>query len=742
MLACALAGAACGDDAPVAGGSAVGGRGGGGFGGAGAASSTQGGSTAQTGGQAPLPDLFEVSGRVVDQDGVPLEGAVVLQAGGEVQLTTGPDGSFTITISSQILGKPAAAAGHVGYRSAALELTELPSAPIELKLRAANPPDNGFTYTFGEPGTGDPNHDVNTLFCGHCHTTYAADFQSSGHARAAKSPHVQDLYAGVASARSDAAACAEVGGVLRSGTVPGAPGTASPRCYVGAGVLPDLNACGAGALACDDPALPAAQAPQAFGACADCHAIGMDGDAGGRDLLEAEGVGFEDGVHCDACHHIREVLGTELPGGAGGRVVLQRPLESLQEFGGDLRQVMFGPRPDVANAFMGGSYQPQFATSALCSGCHEHDQPALVPGGVIDLAKFPSGRLPVHSTFSEWSEGPYNLPGTQCRFCHMPEVAGLFNSVDVTDETSASIVFGYARSDMRAHTFRGPISAAPAQPRLIDGAAQVEVTGVAIGATLELELRTRNVGCGHALPTGEPMRALLVLVEVSGCAESFTPIGGMTLPDLGGALAIGAVGADVDVSGAQIDWPASAGIAAPGAVVRVVRPTGSFWDYDGVGIFEGATLSPAQKGMEIAAPVGSATILDTTAGLLTLDAAISVAPGDLVYLGEPAPGDFVDGDPSRALAGSAGAAFARVLVDPAGARQVPHHRAVDIASDNRIRPLEEAITQHQLAIPPGCSMADVHVTVLYRPEPLPLARERAWDGRDWVAADQHVSLTL
>ena len=56
-----------------------------------------------------------------------------------------------------------------------------------------------------DPGTGDPAHDSSTLFCGHCHTTFVKQFQSSAHAMSARDPLVQDLYAGVASAVADAA---------------------------------------------------------------------------------------------------------------------------------------------------------------------------------------------------------------------------------------------------------------------------------------------------------------------------------------------------------------------------------------------------------------------------------------------------------------------------------------------------------------------------------------------------------
>ena len=46
-------------------------------------------------------------------------------------------------------------------------------------------------------------------------------------------------------------------------------------------------------------------------------------------------------------------------------------------------------------------------------------------------------------------------------------------------------------------------------------------------------------------------------------------------------------------------------------------------------------------------------------------------------------------DLERVQAGQAGFAFARVLADAAGNRMVPHHRAIDVVSDNRLMPQQK-----------------------------------------------------
>src|SRR5204862_299396 len=82
----------------------------------------------------------------------------------------------------------------------------------------------------------------------------------------------------------------------------------------------------------------------------------------------------------------------------------------------------------------------------------------------------------------------------------------------------------------------------------------------------------------------------------------------------------------------------------------------------------------AQKGMPIEEVAGEARILSVSGDQVTLDRALPA--GQLAYLGDDDPGGALpgDGDPSPAVAGAPGFAFARVLVDPDGVRMAPHHR--------------------------------------------------------------------
>jgi hypothetical protein len=694
----------------------------------------------------PLPETFVVSGVVTDGT-APIEGAIVMQAGGQPAFTTGPDGVFSIELTQAIPGTPTIAATKVGYRTAGVEFFALPERGLELALRAVKPPDNE-GYVFGAPGVGDPMKDSSTAVCGHCHTTFVKQFRSSAHANAAKDPLVQDLYAGVTAAASDAAGCAALGGVYRPGLVPGSAGDAASKCYAGGGVLPDLNpGCGApGAAACDDPALPAAQKPVTFGGCADCHAPGISGKAGGRSLHDAVGTAFDAGNHCDVCHKARDVDLTR-PAGVAGAIVLQRPHEKQSDQpNAKVVQVMFGPLPDVPNEFMGGSYQPKFATSELCGGCHQQRQEALLPGSALDAARWPDG-LPTLDTYAEWQESSFNTPGTPCQLCHMPaDDSGLKSTVDVTNEGNASIAFGFVRppEQLRKHIFRGPLEGAP---RFIDSALNLVLeiklgTGAGGAAVVKATVTVQNTLAGHAIPTGEPMRALLSVVRAEGCGETWAAADGATIQDGGGALGRGTVGGDVQANGATLGWASGAAVAKAGMRVRAVRPTGAFDDYAGIGFFADAGLTPEDKGLQIFAPVGEATVVGAAGGDVALDAAIAVQSGDVVYLGDALPASLEDGAASLALAGAAGYTFAKTLVDPTGARHVPHYRAVDIASDNRIAPQGSAKAEHTFAIPAGCASGKVTATLVYRPVPADMARLRGWPAKDWVVGKASENVTV
>ena len=344
----------------------------------------------------------------------------------------------------------------------------------------------------------------------------------------------------------------------------------------------------------------------AFGGCADCHAPGHRWGPWGRSVLEAQGIAYEAGVHCDVCHKVERV-DMEAPAGVGARLQIQRPLEEAGVIA-PWQPLTFGPYVDVVNPRMGASPREHFREPEFCAGCHEHQQEALIPGQTVDTERWPGGTFPVHSTYSEWLAGPF-AGVAPCISCHMPpDDAG--NGADIPEPAKAGVAFGWMRraGEVRRHVWGGP-----RQPEsgLLELAAAVMIDRSVESGTLTASVTVKNVGAGHAIPTGEPLRNLVLLVEARCGDETLVPVGGDVVPLFAGALEVR------DASESWEGWPG----AQVGQVVRVLERTGGYHDYPGVGIFGDGSLSPAEKGLEVGRLLECAATCRRAAGCQVGDAA-------------------------------------------------------------------------------------------------------------------------
>ncbi len=633
---------------------------------------------------------------LVRLDGVPEADVLVMQGGAHVTYRTGADGRVTLPLDLDITGEVWVVASHPGARIRAVWLRPPVELLVEVELTRFDTTDNP-AYVFQDPGT--PEQRATTAYCAHCHRTLNDAWYASAHRKAASNPRVQDVYAGTARV-AGAEACAEEGGRWQMGRAPG--GGQQERCYLGDGVLPALNpeVCSEG---------PCAE-PARVGGCADCHAPGINGQLGGRDLLGATELAYEAGVHCDVCHRVERVDLDASPGTAGALVLL-RPSEpgAVSLGAGGLLPVTFGPSHDSANPKMGSVQRDHFRSGEICAGCHQQSQPVLVPGVEIDRERWPDGRLPVHTTYEEWRTGVLG-EATRCPSCHMPPDPQAANGADLQlfPVAQVGVQGGWYRPPgaVRQHSWVGPRTAGS---RMLQLAAALWVESTVVEGRLEAQVTVRNVAAGHAIPTGEPLRALLLVVEASCEGEALSAVGGDALPAWAGAVA---------EKGAGEDWSEWAQ-AEPGDRVRVVRETGAWHDYRGFGPF--ADWAPEAKGLPVVQVVGSALVESVEAGRARFAAALP--EGDRAYL--------VRGE--EALAGASGFAFARVMVDARGRPMVPHFLAVDVVSDNRLLPQQAWTSTH--AFQAGCATPEVRARLLYRPMPQWLAQERRWEVTDEVMAE-------
>lgn len=655
----------------------------------------------------------------VTLDGVPLAGARVTQGGTEQVAFTDAEGKIAgFVLDRSVVGDVVLVASHPESRQRNQWIFEGYRSPARFLMERYQPDDPD--YIFGDPG--EPTRRNTTAQCGHCHLRINDAWYGSAHRQAAQNPTVHDLYAGTASGRPEAEACAAVGGVLRDARLPG--GGTGPRCFVGEGALPTLNA--------DDPACAngACPAPQRTGGCADCHAPAQGGQLGGRDLLTVTGLAYDYGVSCDACHRVDRVEPEAAPGVAG-RLVLSRPSEEAPASLGanGRRPLTFGPSHDSPNPRMGSVQRDHFRDGSLCVGCHDYTHGALVAGTALDLERWPTGVMPIQRTYSEWSEGPY-APGVPCNECHMPPdpIAANGSDLQAFPDAELGVQGGWLRpaGSVRRHAWSGPRE--PAEPKVDGSTAPARMLALAAGLFVEVTpvpgtddepagvavaVTVRNAGAGHALPTGEPMRHLVLTVEAT-CEGAPLPVrNGDAVGDMGGAVAGKVAGDD------WLRWPE----ARAGDVVRVVAWGEGFYDHPTPAPFD--ALTPEQRGQRVEQARGDATVTAVDAeGRVTLDRPLPA--GDRAWLTRP--------DPVwPTWAGHAGFAFGKVMVDAAGNRLAHHVQAIDIASDNRLPPLAEVTSHH--VFEGACAQPQVRARLRYRPYPWALAVQRGWPAVEQVMAE-------
>ena len=644
-----------------------------------------------------IPEQVEV---VVTLDGEAGADILVVQAGTERQWRTGPDGRVTVDVDTEIDGDVAFVASHPAARVRAVELWWDSDFPLEIHLTRFVTADNP-DYEFQDPG--EPTRRADTAQCGHCHETINDAWFDSPHRKTAKNPTVQDLYAGTAAAYADEAACTTAGGRWRDGIAPGTDDV-TQRCYLGDGVLPTLNPdCQEGEI-CQDAS--------AFGQCADCHAPGINGQLGGRDLRDATGFAYDYGVFCNVCHQV-EGIDLDAEPGVAGRLRIIRPSESASFVlgAGGYLPLTFGPSHDSPNPRMGSVQRDHFQDATLCAGCHQQDQRVLVPGETIDRDRWPDGRLPIHSTFQEWKTGALS-DATQCQACHMAPDPTVDNGADLQlfPLAQVGIQGGWHRppGHVRKHNWVGPRTPESGMLQLAAGLF-VQKSRDAAGQ-LTAAVTVKNAACGHGLPTGEPMRNMLLLVDATCDGRPLPPRGGDVVPDFGGALQ------RQSAAGDWTRWPT----ARVGDIVRVIRRGAGWHEYDGFGRFAVGAFRAEQKGMPLETYVGEAQIVGLEDGVATFDAPLP--EGDFAYLARPS-------HPNPGLAGAPGFGFARVTVGADGQRMVPHFAAVDIASDNRLMPQQSWTSNHIFA--DDCAgTPQIHARLVYRAYPPALARARGWPMED------------
>lgn len=178
-----------------------------------------------------------------------------------------------------------------------------------------------------------------------------------------------------------------------------------------------------------------------------------------------------EGVTCEFCHSVREVN----TAGPNPAAVL------------NIAIVKSGPMRDTSGSPHGTVYSAVHTTSLICAPCHEYKN---------------AGGFPILTTYSEWQNGPYAKEGRQCQSCHMARVAG-----DVVDPK----VKRSSGAKINLHQMPGSHSL-----EQLTSAVKAQLAVVREGDKLKITVDVTNQKAGHYLPTGSPLRQMMLEVRADG----------------------------------------------------------------------------------------------------------------------------------------------------------------------------------------------------------------------------------
>lgn len=205
-----------------------------------------------------------------------------------------------------------------------------------------------------------------------------------------------------------------------------------------------------------------AMRPRATGAACDhCHAPLAE-------YVEPSHPAAAEGVTCDACHTIRDV------------VVRAGSSETVRGLDDNTR---YGTLSDAKNHYfhrMG--YLPMYGEAEYCAGCH-HGAHAVEGAAVF-------------SEYDEWRAGPYARKRVPCQRCHMPG-----------DEAEVATGAG-VRGRVPHHGWLG--ADGDLRRRALHTTAVVRHEG----DTVTVDVSIENVRAGHPVPTGFPERRIVLEAEV------------------------------------------------------------------------------------------------------------------------------------------------------------------------------------------------------------------------------------
>ncbi|MBW2064715.1 MAG: hypothetical protein JRJ03_07230 [Deltaproteobacteria bacterium] len=427
---------------------------------------------------------FILTGRVISAYG-PVEKARVRVAGQDDYVLTDKKGRFFVRLESRLRGRVRVTAGKEGwfnngkFSDSSGYVGDIFLNPVFLNDQPG--------YRFISPRT-----------CAQCHVKLSRYWNKSKMAHTTSNPKVLDMYYG-----TDA--------------------------YKRPGVAPGFKL----------------DYPESNGNCTTCHA--PSAAASGPWSVDLGAVLSSprtewDGVSCDYCHKVRKVIPDD---NSPSRMsaVLER---QASRRGPSI--LVFGPYDDVVVPPMAASYSAVFEKGEFCSLCHSHmkdlgrktgwnPETVYTPSERQAFGLKDSSTLPIQTTYQEWklwqdqlTEGDPNK-GKKCQDCHMSWRKDMLPYDNYVVDGMARHMWATFRSpkNIHPHHFEG------ATETQLRTSLSMELEGEVKGENLVVNVYITNTNGGHWVPTGEPMRSVMLIIDAHDSEDRpLKMIKGTRLPDWAG----------------------------------------------------------------------------------------------------------------------------------------------------------------------------------------------------------------
>lgn len=367
--------------------------------------------------------------------------------------------------------------------------------------------------------------------CGECHPSYT-EWKADAHGTSAQNPRFLTMYSGKnLEGKRSRNSNYDMG-------LPSAPDPDQP--YYGPGFKVDYPNRDGNCAACHTPMASQIETQNgcSWNGCHMYETIDRSDElTDGVSPHAATGVASE-GISCDFCHKIAEVhldAETGLPDPEAPGIV---SLSLLRPEPGN--QFLMGTIDDVSRDR--DSFNPLYGESQYCAACH--------------VGYF--GETLIYNSYGEWVESGYSGDdGQSCQDCHMPvsepvedRLAPVGQAVAwVRERTGRELPAPLAELAQRsgrsyfvypekegvyrpAEQIHDHDMPGASDPEFLRSAVDLQATAETVDSTIRLNVDVTNRGAGHHLPTGSPLRQVILVVEpLSQSGETLPLLQGPLLPD-------------------------------------------------------------------------------------------------------------------------------------------------------------------------------------------------------------------